>query len=59
LTPGLAEAYADKKSKTVTRDLNALEGLWLIERTPKGIRARREVILSFLPRVAPDVEVTA
>jgi cell filamentation protein, protein adenylyltransferase len=56
LTPGLAEAYADKKSKTVTRDLNALEKLELIERTPKGIRARREVMLSFLPRVAPGVE---
>jgi Fic family protein len=56
LTPELAEAYANKKSKTVTRDLNALERLELIERTSKGIRARREVTLSFLPRVAPGVE---
>jgi Fic family protein len=56
LTPGLAEAYANKKSKTVTRDLNALERLELIERTPKGLRARREVMLSFLPRVAPGVK---
>jgi Fic family protein len=56
LTPGLAEAYADKKSKTVTRDLNALEKLHLIERTAEGIRARREMMLSFLPRVAPGVE---
>ncbi len=56
LTPELAEAYANKKSKTVTRDLNALERLDLIERTSKGIRARREVMLSFLPRVAPGVE---
>jgi Fic family protein len=56
LTPELAEAYATKKSKTVTRDLNALEGLELIERTPKGVRARREVMLSFLPRVAPGEE---
>jgi cell filamentation protein, protein adenylyltransferase len=56
LTPELAQAYANKKSKTVTRDLNALERLELIERTPKGIRARREVMLSFLPRVAPGVE---
>lgn len=53
LTPRLAEAYATKKSKTVTRDLNALEEKELIERGPKGIRARREVMLSFLPRVAP------
>jgi hypothetical protein len=27
LTPALAEAYSSKKSKTVTRDLNALERL--------------------------------
>jgi Fic family protein len=56
LTPRLAEAYATKKSKTVTRDLNALEEKELIERGPKGIRARREVMLSFLPRVAPGGE---
>jgi Fic family protein len=56
LTPRLAEAYATKKSKTVTRDLNALEEMELIERGPKGVRARREVMLSFLPRVAPGGE---
>ncbi len=56
MTPQLAEAYANKKSKTVTRDLNALDKLELIERGPKGIRARREVMLSFMPRVAPGVE---
>ncbi len=56
LTPRLADAYAGKGSKTVTRDLNALSKLELIERTPKGIRARREVMLSFLPRVAPGGE---
>lgn len=56
LTPGLAEAYASKKSKTVTRDLNALEQLGLIERGPAGYRARREIMLSFMPRVAPGTE---
>lgn len=56
LTPGLAEAYASKKSKTVTRDLNALEQLELIERSPEGYRARREIMLSFMPRVAPGTE---
>lgn len=56
LTPGLAEAYATKKSKTVTRDLSALEEKELIERGPRGVRARREVMLSFLPRVAPGSE---
>jgi Fic family protein len=56
LTPGLAEAYATKKSKTVTRDLNALAQMGLIERSPNGIRARREIMLSFMPRVAPGTE---
>jgi Fic family protein len=56
LTPRLAEAYATKKSKTVTRDLNALEELDLIERSSKGVRARRELMLSFMPRVAPGPE---
>ena len=56
LTPSLAEAYATKKSKTVTRDLNSLEQMELIERTPSGIRARREIMLSFMPRVAPGTE---
>jgi Fic family protein len=56
LTPELAEAYAGKGSKTVTRDLNALSKLELIERTPKGIRARRELMLSFLPRAIPGSE---
>jgi Fic family protein len=56
LTPKLAEAYVTKKSKTVTRDLNALEQLELIERGPRGVRARREVMLSFMPRVAPGAE---
>jgi len=56
LTPRLADAYAGKGSKTVTRDLNALTKLELIERTQSGIRARRELVLSFLPRVAPGNE---
>lgn len=56
LSPSLAEAYATRKSKTVTRDLNALAQMDLIERGPKGIRARREIMLSFLPRVAPGSE---
>lgn len=56
LTPKLTNAYAGKGRKTVTRDLNALAERGLIERTTEGIRARREVILSFLPRVAPGGE---
>jgi len=45
----LAEAYATKKSKTIARDINELITMDLIEKTPEGIRARREKILAFLP----------
>lgn len=55
LTPRLAKAYASKTTKTLQRDLGALEKLGLIERTPQGVRAKREVILAFLPwRKRPD-----
>lgn len=56
LTPELTAAYATKKAKTVTRDLNALEKLNLIERGPQGVRARRETMMAFLPRVVPGAE---
>ncbi|HYG36944.1 MAG TPA: Fic family protein [Clostridia bacterium] len=49
LTPRLAAAYAGKTSKTVQRDLNALVEMGLILRDGRKIRARREVILAFLP----------
>jgi Fic family protein len=49
LTPRLAKAYAIRTGKTLQRDLLALETLDLIERTPEGVRANREVILAFLP----------
>ena len=49
LTPRQAKAYATKTSKTLQRDLGALEKLGLVERTAAGVRAKREVILAFLP----------
>jgi Fic family protein len=49
LTPRLAKAYAGKTPKTVQRDLNQLEKMSLITRDGRKVRARREVILSFLP----------
>jgi Fic family protein len=49
LTPGLAEAYASKTSKTISRDLNALIKMGLIERVQGSYRARTETILAFLP----------
>jgi cell filamentation protein, protein adenylyltransferase len=56
LSSELAEAYATKKAKTITRDLNALERLDLIERGSHGVRARRETMMSLMPRVAPGAE---
>lgn len=52
LTPDLAAAYAGKGAKTVTRDINALVSRGLLERGRQGIRARREIMLQFLPPVA-------
>jgi Fic family protein len=49
LTPRLAKAYAGKTPKTVQRDLNALLEMGLISRDGRKVRARREVILAFLP----------
>ena len=50
LTPELAEIYAGKTDRTVTRDLIAMRQLGLIERTRGGYRAKMELMLAFLPR---------
>jgi Fic family protein len=49
LTPRLAHAYAQKTSKTLTRDINAIRGLGLIERVAGGYRARKDIIRGFQP----------
>ncbi len=57
LTPRLASVYSTRSSKTLQRDLAQLEKMGLVERTPKGVRAKRETILAFLPwrkLVAPE-----
>jgi cell filamentation protein, protein adenylyltransferase len=59
LTPELAALYADKGAKTVTRDLNAIEEMGLIERSADGVRARSEVMLGFLPPAVAEDEVPA
>lgn len=51
LTPQLAEMYAVKTDKTLSRDINTLEAMGLIERTKDGYRAKSEVMLAFLPRL--------
>jgi hypothetical protein len=49
LSPRIAAAYARKTNKTLIRDVNSLKSMELIEVTTKGIRAKRELILAFLP----------
>lgn len=49
LTPELAEMYATKTGKTLTRDLNTLREMELIRRVRGGYVPRNEVILGFMP----------
>jgi Fic family protein len=53
LSPRVAAAYATKTEMTRTRDLNALQKMGLVERTKDGWRARREIVLAFLPPQKP------
>jgi len=50
ISPRIAAYYASKTQKTISRDLNELSKMGLIEKTPQGIRARKEIILAFLPK---------
>ncbi len=45
----MATAYAKKTRKTMVRDINKLINIGLMERTKEGVRAKREIILAFLP----------
>lgn len=49
LSPRVARAYARLTDKTLDRDLAALVEEGLIGRSSSGYRARREIILAFLP----------
>lgn len=55
LSVKLARAYAGKTKKTLTRDLNELEKLGLLQCRAGSVRPRIEVLKSFLPiRVAEE-----
>lgn len=56
VSPRVAAAYAGKTNKTLSRDLNALLVMGLVERDRKGdtVRARKEIILGFLPPTTND-----
>jgi hypothetical protein len=49
LTPQLAIAYVRKTPRTLQRDLQDIMATGLVERDKGRIRAKREVILAFLP----------
>lgn len=49
LSPALAEAYAKKTERTLTRDLNALEGMGLIVRSERGWFPDSDSVLAFMP----------
>ena len=53
LSPAVAERYAGKTDKTLTRDVNWLVAEDLIERQAGGYRARSAAMRSFLPPRAP------
>ena len=50
ISPRIAEAYANKTSKTIRRDLAVLNKMGLIELTKKDVRAKVEQILFYIPR---------
>ncbi len=53
LSARLAREYSRKTTKTLSRDINAVAQMGLIECVGRKVRARKEVILAFLPaRVA-------
>lgn len=49
LTPALAQAYAGRTRKTLTRDLQELRRMGLVAEERGSYRAAREQILAFLP----------
>lgn len=49
LTPKLAQAYAKKTTKTLTRDLNAIVQMGLVEKSGRLVKANKRLILAFLP----------
>lgn len=54
VSPRIAAAYARKTSKTLSRDVNTLQKMELLVKEKNGFRARKEIILAYLP---PKAEV--
>jgi Fic family protein len=49
VSPRIAELYASKKDRTISRDINELISMELLERKGKGFFPKRERMLAFLP----------
>ena len=49
LSPRLAREYSSKTPKTLSRDINAVVDMGLVERDGRKVRARKGMILAFLP----------
>jgi Fic family protein len=49
LTPELAELYASKSDKTITRDVNRLQALGLVHRDRQEVRPALDVVEAFIP----------
>lgn len=49
LSPRLAREYSNKTAKTLSRDLSAVIEMELVESAGRRVRARKEMILAFLP----------
>jgi Fic family protein len=58
LTGRVAEAYAGKTGKTLTRDLNALLKLGLLLRVPDGYEANKDMMRAFLAAKVQSSQVT-
>jgi Fic family protein len=52
LTPKIAKLYAGAGPRVLSRDLNQLEKLGLVEKSGRGYRTRPELVLAFLPPLA-------
>jgi Fic family protein len=54
VSPKIAEAYANRTAKTISRDINELKALGLIDEDARGLFARVDLIEAFLPRTRPS-----
>lgn len=53
VSPNVAELYATLTRRTLLRDISKLIDMELLRQTPAGIKANKEIMLTFLPQRAP------